>query len=305
MKKIVVLLFFIFSSLLFGIEELPKDIKFNTEEYVLRLTNGDIITGRFVEEIESEENGKGVKFQTNFGIAPIYLFEIEEIRSNARYNRHHHRHFIMPTAEAIKDDYFVGFFQLAFLYGGAGITDYFSITAGRSFVPYIGNDNQVSVLNFKATFLDKRFENEDGVYKGSLLMAAGANLAWVNDANRFRHYYFNSTFKGETSKLTLNLFYKNTGQDLYTFRFGELGSFDGNYNDGSIGVGLGLEDQFWNWRGVNVMFELWNPDFSRPSNTGVLLGFRLFNSKYSADFGLVFFTVPFAAPFVNFVFTPF
>lgn len=305
MKLLVISLFFIFSSFLFGIEELPKDIKFNTEEYVLRLSNGDLITGRFVEEITSEEFGKGVKFQTTFGIAPIYLFEIEEIRIEKKYYRHNHRHFIMPTAEPIGDDYFIGLFELAFLYGGFGITDYFSVTAGRSFVPYIGNDNQISVLNLKSTFLNKHFTNAEGESKGYLLMAGGANLAWINDANRFRHYYVNSTFKGETSKLTLNLFYKNTGQELYTFNFGQAGSFDGTYGDGSIGVGLGVEDQFWNWRGVNIMLELWNPDFTRPSNTGVLLGFRTFNSKYSADFGLVFFTAPFAAPFVNFVFTPF
>lgn len=305
MKKLLLYILLFISTEIFAIEKLPENIVFNTQEYVLRLSNGDLITGKFVEEIESAEYGKGVKFKTNFGIAPIYFFEIEEIRQSEKYNRHNHRHFIMPTAEPIGDDYFVGIVELAFLYGGFGITDYLSVTAGHSFVPYIGSDNQISVLNLKSTFLNKRFENDEGEYKGSLFLAGGANLSWINDANNLQHYFVNATFKGKTSKLTANLFYKYSGEDLYTFHFGQAGSFDATYNDGTFGIGLGVEDQFWNWRGVNIMLELWNSDFSRPSNTGVLLGFRLFNSKYSADVGLMFFTAPFAAPFVNFVFTPF
>lgn len=305
MRTLIISIIFLLASQLFAMEELPKNIKFNTKEYIVRLTNGDLLTGKFVEEIESAELGRGVKFQTSFGIAPIYLFEIADIRLKERYYRHNHRHILMPTAEPIKDDYFIGIFELAFLYGGFGITDYFSVTAGRTFVPYIGSDNQVSVLNLKGTLLNKTFETDEGEYKGALFMSAGANLSWINDANKLRHYFVNATFKGQTSKLTANLFFKNSGEDLYTFHFGQLGSFDGAYSDGTFGIGLGLEDQFWDWRGVNIMCELWNSDFTKPSNTGVLLGFRLFNSKYSADFGLVFFTAPFAAPYVNFVFTPF
>lgn len=303
--KYIILMLFLIASNLHSLDELPKDIKFSNQKYILRMNNGDEIQGYIVNEIEDKEFGKGIKFQTTLGIAPIYLYEIEEITKYEKYNRHSHRHFIMPTAEPIGDNYFIGLWELAFMYAGGGITDYFSITAGRSFIPYIGSDNQISLINLKGTFFNKKFEKEDGSPNGALIMSAGANLSWLNDANRLRHYYFVGTFKGETSKLTANIFYKNSGEDIYTLNFNQAGSFDWSYGDGSIGIGLGIEDQLWNWRGVNIMLELWNSDFTKPTNTGVLLGFRLFNTRYSADFGIAFFTEPFVAPFVNFVFTPF
>ncbi len=301
----LIYIFLFIQSTLFSLEELPKDLKFSNQEYIIRLNTGDVLKGYILQEVDDEENGKGIKFQTSLGIAPIYLFEIDEITKSEKYNRHNHRHFILPTAEGIGDNYFIGVWELGFIYAGAGISDYFSITAGRSLLPFIGSQNQISLVNLKATFWNKESKNEEGQVTGAIVLGGGANFAWVNDANQFRHYYAVATFKGKTSKLTANLFYKNSGEDLYTLNFGEIGSTGLTYADGKIGIGLGLEDQLWNWRGVNILMELWNADFSKPTNTGVLLGFRLFNSKFSTDFGLAFFTAPFAAPFVNFVFTPF
>jgi len=299
-----VLILFLQSNL-FSLEELPKDLKFSNQEYIVRLTTGDVLRGFVLNEIDDKDNGIGIKFQTTLGIAPIYLFEIDEIIKAEKYNKHLHRYFILPSAEGIGDNYFIGVFELGFIYAGAGITDYFSITAGRSIIPFIGSQNQISVINLKGTFFNKVFKDEEGLTTGAIVMAGGANFSWVNDANRLRHYFAVATFKGKTSRISANLFYKNSGEDLYTLNFGQAGSVGMNYADGKMGIGLGLEDQLWNWRGVNILMELWNGDFSKPTNTGVLLGFRLFNTKFSTDFGLVFFTAPFAAPFVNFVFTPF
>jgi hypothetical protein len=298
-------LVFIFQFNLFGIEELPKDLKFSNQEYVIRLYNGDVFKAIILQEIEDKVDGKGIKVESMLGVINIYLDEIDEIRKAEKYNRHLHRHFVMPTAEPIGDDYFIGLWELAFAYAGFGITDYFSVTLGRSFVPYIGYDNQLSVVNLKGTFINRKFYDPEGKEKGAFILGGGANLSWINNDNPFRHYYAVATFKGKTSRLTTNLFYKNSGEDIYTLKFGQAGNYIVSYPDGKIGVGLGLEDQLWNWRGVNILLELWNTDFTKPSSTGVFLGFRLFNSKFSTDFGIAFFTEPFVAPFVNFVFTPF
>jgi hypothetical protein len=50
---------------------------------------------------------------------------------------------------------------------------------------------------------------------------------------------------------------------------------------------------------------LWNSDITKPSNSGILLGFRIGNSNVSADFGLAIFTTPYFIPFTSFVWTPF
>ncbi len=302
---ILYFLIIILQTNLFGIEELPKDISYGNQEYILRLYNGDVFKAIIIQEIDDKDFGKGIKVESILGNVNIYLDEIEDLQKAEKYNRHSHRHFIMPTAEPIGDNHFIGLWELVFAYAGFGITDYFSVTMGRSFVPFIGYDNQISIINLKGTFINRKFYDEEGKESGAFVLGGGANLSWVNDDNAFRHYFAVATFKGKTSRLTANLFYKNSGEDLYTLKFGQAGNTIVSYADGNIGIGLGLEDQFWNWRGVNILLEIWNTDFTKPSSTGVFLGFRLFNSRISTDFGIAFFTEPFVAPFVNFVFTPF
>ena len=77
------------------------------------------------------------------------------------------------------------------------------------------------------------------------------------------------------------------------------------YENGNVGIALGLDTRIGSSRTLHFIGELWNSNITKPTNTAVLLGLRLAGQSVSADFGLAFFTQPFAAPFMSFVFTPF
>lgn len=268
--------------------------------YIFKLKNGDLITGLVLNEVEVDEYGKGVSVETQLGEAVIFYNQIEEHYLEEDYYRHGHRIYFMPTAEPIGDDHFIGNYELLFLQGGFGILDRISVTAGRSIIPTIASKEQITNMNLKFTVLKEEFESMEG----NLQLALGSNLAFVNHDNRFIHAYTVATFKRKKSRISLALFSKLGSSDLYQTNFQE-NIFDINYADGSVGLSIGLDTKFTHWHGVHFIGELWNSNVAKPQNTGVLLGFRIANTEFGADFGLAFFTAPAVAPFFSFVWTPF
>lgn len=298
--------FFVLLSLLSAVYAAPvslEGIRPNTEiRYYARLTNGDVLTGAIVDVFDDEQEGPAIKMKTAIGTATIYASQIEELSPVEQVYPHSHRVFIMPTAEPIGDNHFVGLYELLFLYGGAGIADIVSVTAGRSIAPSVPASEQLSVINVKATV----YREEQHDMPGSVSFALGANFAWLNDRNRLINLYGVGTFTGARARITGTLFYKAAGNDVVTARAGTIGSTDITYIRGAFGVGVGLDTRLTNSRNdVHVLAELWNHDVSRPSNTAILLGLRLWNTTFSADFGIAFFTAPAIAPMVSFVWTPF
>lgn len=282
-------------------KNITEDILPNKEiKYIIKLTNGDIISGYIVEMINDPDEGKGIKFSTELGTATIYDDEIEEIKLEKNYYRQNNRIYLLPTAEPIRNNHFIGNFELLFFYIGVGISDFASITAGRSFIPNIRSDQQFSVVNTKFTIY-KMYLNS---YNKKLSIAVGGNLAFVNSRNRLIHLYGVTTLSLNRSAITASLFYKIGSNDFYEVNFSnsKLGLI---YPDGSFGMGLGLDTKFSNTHLLHFIGELWNSDVTKPTNTAVMLGLRICNSKFSADFGLSFFTQPFVAPFMSFVWTPF
>jgi hypothetical protein len=85
----------------------------------------------------------------------------------------------------------------------------------------------------------------------------------------------------------------------------EIAMYPFVYEDGSFGLALGVDTHLSAWKDVRIIGELWNSNISKPTDTGVLLGVRLGNTKFSADFGLALFTSPFLLPFTSFSWTPF
>ena len=269
-------------------------------EYIIVLDNGDILTGYIVEYINHPEYGEGIKFKTAIGVAEIYNYQIESIKTREDNYRHGHRIFLLPTADPIGDNHFIGSFELLFIYIGAGIADIFSITAGRSVIPGISASQQLSVINIKATLYDETFDE----IKRHLSLAVGGNLGFANSSNRLIHLYGVGTFKLKRTSVSASVFYKAGSADYYRINFyNEI--IDMNYEDGSFGIGMGIDSRFSDIHGLHFIGELWNSNVSKPTHTGVLLGLRLCNSNFSADFGLAFFTQPFIAPFTSFVWTPF
>lgn len=273
---------------------------FEDFECVIRLKNGDIITGVITEVFTSENEGTGIKILTELGKATIYNNQIADIRFKDEFYRHNHRIFLLPTANPIKNNHFVGSFELLFLYFGAGISDFFSITAGRTIVPQVSSSQQISLINAKFTFFTMEFDS----IARMVSLAIGGNLGFANHNNRFQHLYLVSTVKLFKTELTGTVIYKVGSDDFNFINYGnniqEL-----KYPNGSFGIGLGIDTEIPKTKGLHFIGELWNIDVERPTNTAIMLGLRLCNTSVSADFGLALFTQPYIFPFVSFVWTPF
>lgn len=289
----------IFSILSISLNAKDIDLKFGNT-YVFKLKNGDLITGLTKNEVEVDNFGKGITVETQLGEAVIFYDQIEEYRLEEEQYRHAHRIYFMPTAVPIGDNHFVGDFELLFIYGGFGIMDKISVTAGRSIIPTIPSEEQITEMNIKFTVLEEKYEDFDG----KLDLAVGGNLAFINNDNRFIHAYSVATFQKKRSRLSAALFFKLGSEDVYRPNFRD-NFFDVNYGNGSVGLALGLDTKFTHWHDIHFIGELWNANLAKPQDTGVLLGFRLANTKFGADFGLAFFTTPVVAPFFSFVWTPF
>lgn len=299
LKIILALTLIFFADDIFG--KVPDNFRFSADkEYMVRLNSGDIIYGHFLEYMNDPDNGEGVKLSTALGGATIYYSEIADIRLKEKSYRHAHRIYLMPTAEGIGENYFISDFELMFLYAGAGWKDWVSVTAGRTIVPYILGNQQVSVVNFKLSPLHQMLDSN-----GKMLhLALGGNLSWLNNRNRLQHLYAAATLNLSRTSLTANLFYKFGEDDFYDLYFYN-NKVELNYPNHSFGLGLGFDTKLPKFESIHIIGEIWNSDVTRPTNSGVLLGVRLCNTAVSADFGLAVFTQPFILPFVSFAWTPF
>lgn len=267
--------------------------------YIIRLVSGDILSGYIVEIISNAENGEGIKLSTEIGTATIFEDQILEIRELKEHYRHNHRIFLLPTANPIENNHFIGNFELLMFYAGAGISDFLSITAGRTFIPNIRSDQQITVGDVKVTIGSVEFNSKERIS-----FALGTNLGFINHDNRFLHFYITNTLILNRSAVTAVVFYKASSDDYNRVRLGN-NSIDMWYPNGSFGIGLGLDTKFTQSHDLHFIGELWNSDVTKPTNTAVMMGLRLCSTKFSADFGLSFFTQPFVAPFCSFVWTPF
>lgn len=266
--------------------------------YIIRLQNGDLLTGKIVETFNDPEEGEGIRFKTEIGKAVIYASQIVEIKLKDDFYKYGHRVFLLPTAEPVKN-FFIGDFEALFLYTGIGISDVFSVTLGHTMIPAIPANQQFSVIDTKFSLFNVPFEED----LKDLKIAVGANLAFLNSDNRLVHYYGAATFDFPTTSLTANIFYKAGSKDNYDLQFSSS-HYLFSYPDGNFGIGLGFDTELSKNHGLHCIGELWNSDVSKPSNSGVLLGMRLAGSTLAADFGIAFFTKPFWAPFFSFVWTP-
>lgn len=281
---------------------LPKDLsKSNSVAYYVRLINGDILTGNIID-IESTSKGDAVRLKTIIGTSTIYACEIAEIAPVLQQYRHKHRVFIQPTAYPIGNDHFIANYELAAFYGGFGISDFLSVTMARTFLPLQRGNNQFSDLNIKVSPQDMAFSTSDG----NIAVAAGLNLSFANDINRMIHAYTVVSYTGNTRKSTLNMvmFYKAGTKDFTQVKvFNEY--YDFNYENGALGIGIGLDTRISKRHDLRIIGELWNANITKQTHSAFMLGLRLSNSMFSADFGIAASTQPFILPVINFVWTPF
>lgn len=300
MKKVhLKILFFFFCSLNLLAAGLNIDDVQVGQNYIFRLTNGDIISVIVLDKNTSNEK-LALKIKTLIGTTTIFEDEIAEIRLLKNYYRHNHRVYLLPTALPIEKNHFIGNYELGFFYAGAGIMDFASIYAGRSILPFAYPDQEITVANLKFSYPALKIVDVNA----NIWFGGGFNIAFINSYNKFIHYYLNSTYEGEKSTLTALLFYKWGSKDVYDIRFkNEL--YNLTYSNGAFGIALGVDTKFSNRNDLHFIGEIWNSDVNNPSNTLILIGLRLAGTKFSADFGLAFITEPIAFPFISFVWTPF
>lgn len=270
--------------------------------YYIRLTSGDILTGP-IREISSDSSGASLRIYCQIGKARVFIREIKYVGTYEAAYRQKHRTYLMPTAAPIGKDHFIGLWELAFLYGGAGIADIVSITAGRTFVPSVPGDQQASVVNIKATV----YQAPNGLLEqGTQYYAVGLNGAWLNNVNFFGHIYAVATFTGLRTSVSTMLFAKIAGKDIYTVSTGTLfNQFQFPFANGAIGVGLSLDSRINHYHDMHFLAEIWNADITHPASTALFVGLRINNTNVATDFGITVATGPLVLPSVSFAWTPF
>ena len=272
----------------------------DNKPYYLRLTNGNILTGEIVEIFIDEKDGEAVKIKTVIGTATVYAKQIAAFRLVEESYRQTHRVFLMPTAEPIGNNHFIGAFEGVFLYAGVG-WEWLSVTAGRTFVPTISGSEQFSLMTAKATVYHADNEN----MPGGMSIAVGGSLAFLNAKNQIQNIFANATFTLTRTRLTGLLFYKAGNESFFTATAGTIGAANVKYNNGAFGIGLGLDTKLSEWNDLHFIAEGWNNDIELPFNSAALLGIRIANTALSADFGVIAFTAPAVVPFISFSWTPF
>ncbi len=274
--------------------------KYKYTQVIIRLNNGDLFSCEILNyELEDGKVNK-LEVSTAIGKTKIFVDEIAEILHYQDYNRHSHRIYLLPTAEPISSNHFVGNFEILFFYGGFGISDYISITAGRSVIPAVRSQDQISVINAKATLYQHYWETMEG----NMSIALGYNYSLVNNNNTISHLYSSVSFRGAKSILTASMFTKLGINDYYKARFGD-NFLPFTFEDGSFGFALGLDTRFSSTRDIHFIGELWNSNITKPGNSALFIGLRLGNSKVAADFGIAVFGSPYFLPFTSFAWTPF
>lgn len=303
MKKILILTLLLFITSISAFSNIHCDsLKTNTDElYIFRLKTGDELTGTVKVNSQDAKGRKFLEIESSIGTSMIYHDEIAAVRLYEEIYKHAHRIFLMPTAEPIGSDVFIGNLEALFLYGGIGITKYFSATFARSMVPFLYDGQQITELNVKSTFYQRPLTVNGG---GHLSVAAGANVCWINRTNSFKHYYGALTFRFKKSGFTANMFFKQGGQDAYEIRLQD-NIYPVIYPSGTFGVGLGVDTKFSDRHNLFFIGEVWNKNIQNFYETFVTLGFRIGLDKCAVDWGLMFFTAPYVVPYFNFVWTPF
>ena len=303
-KQLLVLMLFALLSLpVYAIDDADlQDMEIDTEvEYYVRLTNGDVVTG-FLSDVSADKQGARIQMKMAVATITIYAKDIAWIGTREQAYRSRNRGFVIPTAEPIGNDFYIGVISGAIPTVGFGLFDVGSIVLARSFIPGLSMREQFSLVNLKATV----YQAENGLIEGGRqFYAIGINGSWINDVNFIGHLYGVGTFTGTRSRVSTVLFSKSFGRDDYTVNLGSLGSsFRFPYASGTFGVGLMIDVRFPEFNDLHAMAELWGVDIARPAQSVFVLGLRKVNTSTTMDFGLGLFPGGIVAPVINFAYTP-
>ncbi len=269
--------------------------------YYVRTINGDVLSG-LTTQVKEDGKGNYIELTTINGRIRIYEENIAWIGLYIDSYRADSRGLLIPNAEPIGNDSYIGITEAVMPTVGIGYTPYLNIVAGRTIIPGIGAENQFSLVNIKSTL----YEAENGLVEGGKqFYAVGFNASWVGDVNFIGHVYGAATFTGKRTRVTTLVHWKAVGKDVYTVSTGSLASpFQFPYINGTLGVGLMMDIRFPELHDVHLLGELWGADISRPSQSGLFVGLRQTNNQLTYDFGLGLLPRGVLVPIVNFAWTP-
>ena len=273
--------------------------------YRLRLINGDICTGISLGKgIDAlRENGsieESIVLKTLSNVDTIYADDIAEISILEDSYRFDSQLFLMPTANPIKSNHSLQITELCFAQAHIG-WDRFSVIAGASLIPGITWQEQVKLLNVKATIYQENNVDMPGRYA----FATGINLGFANSNNAIQHIYAVGSFTMERTTLTTTAFYKVGVSDIYEAKASSFGSTLISMPNGTLGFGIGFDTRLSDRHETRAIAELWCLDLLKPRNSAAFIGIRLHSSVYAADFGLSLFSAPFIIPACSFKWMPF
>ncbi|HYM20156.1 MAG TPA: hypothetical protein VEW28_04030 [Candidatus Kapabacteria bacterium] len=201
-----------------------------------------------------------------------------------------YRHFIMPSAKPITNGY-IGFWELAFLQGGFGVSDFLSVSGGVTIMPTVSFKSQFAFLQAKATLAQ-----EEGVS-----FAVGANLLRMTSEHFYLHPFLEATIEMQNEmRYTGLVFFKAVGDDYPIVNVYPYGAFSFSYGS-PLGAGLGFDTPIKGIPNSRLVVEAWNHDLSTPSKLALVFAVRVESQRFSSDFGFMYFTLPLLTPVANFV----
>jgi hypothetical protein len=228
-----------------------------------------------------------------FGI--LLLFFVSNIKAQTKPDSltpplDEYRHFIMPSAKPIQGGYF-GFWELAFLQGGVGFGDIFSLSAGFTVLPTVSFKSQIGFIQGKLTLADE----------GGISFALGANYLRLTSEHNYLHLFVAGTMEMQNEvRYTGLIFLKAVGEDFPIVHIIPFGDFSFSY--GSIlGAGIGFDAPLKPVPHTRLLAEIWSHDLSSINKFAFLFGLRVENERFSSDFGFMYFSLPLLAPVANFV----
>lgn len=267
-------------------------------EYIITLTNGDIISGEVIEFVNSPEYGEGIKVDTELGKATIYEDQIKNISQAGNYYRHASRSLFLPTAYPIEDNHYIAASELLLASCGFGLFDFISVNAAHSFIPTDKLNGQIAYINTKFTVFNDLIDEDFG----KLAIAPGVNYASLGSGNEMWHLFTAISLDFGTTKISSNVFYKLKGGDLYSYRLdNNLWNF--GYPDGAFGISFSIDKEL-SAKGTHLFVELINGDLNNYKQTAIASGIRFSNRSFAADFGLIV-AGGYPLPIMQFFWTPF
>ncbi len=256
--------------------------------YIVLMKTGDSFRGNLVGYTDST-----ITVRTEFGIVTLRKSMIGEfILANGPYRRRP-THFLMPSASPNGPGGFISDYELGFLYGGFGIGNVVTLTAGATVVPGIALRSQL--IHVGAKFTLERSQDFE--------LAVGGTYSLITSDYPYVHAYGVGTFPIGNGRYSAMLFYRVSGDEQANlrFQFFNLDTTEVTLRyTGSVGAALGFDAPAFGRDDVSWVGEIWNNDLTRPQNTVSMLGVRVTNERLSADFGLALFSSPFIVPVTSF-----